>query len=397
MSGPHVVVVGAGAGGLSAAERLLEVHATVRVTVLEARDELGGACRSRPDPDGVLHDLGAIALPPGADGGVLGLADALGVPTSPVEEERVVDPHGRPVRSVVSARTWLRYLWRRKRGPIPPTSTETWLADLPGLAEALTPGLACMGYGTPAQVPASYTARYVSPALVRSRVASRVSGRFAMRSVDGGMQRLWQALADRLAATGRVRIQLGTRVRTLREGPLVEVDGPLACDAVLFTASPEALLSVLDGPREALARAVRSHPYATRLATVHGLDTSLRQGALYVPERACSGEDGALCMLTRRRADAPYAVLYSLGTGDGPLRADLGALGLALGPVHHVVHWRAFPHVPVEALAQGWRARWMALQGRGGLWFSTSVTSFSTLPAVRTRAREVAAQLAAAL
>jgi monoamine oxidase len=73
---PHVVIAGAGLAGLSCAERLAE---RARVTVVEARDRVGGRCWSAHGwADGQVAEHGGELLEAGQDH-VLGLAAELGL------------------------------------------------------------------------------------------------------------------------------------------------------------------------------------------------------------------------------------------------------------------------------------------------------------------------------
>lgn len=73
---PHVVVVGAGLAGLGCADRLAPV---ARVTVLEARDRVGGRCwSSRGWPDGQVAEHGGELIEEG-QAHVLGLVAELGL------------------------------------------------------------------------------------------------------------------------------------------------------------------------------------------------------------------------------------------------------------------------------------------------------------------------------
>ncbi|CAN5636900.1 FAD-dependent oxidoreductase [soil metagenome] len=96
-SGEHVVVIGAGFSGLAAARRLTD--AGLRVTVLEARDRIGG--RTNTDMSlGVPVDLGASWIHGTEDNPLTALAEELGATTVEtdfedyvlIENHSVVDP-----------------------------------------------------------------------------------------------------------------------------------------------------------------------------------------------------------------------------------------------------------------------------------------------------------------
>ncbi|MDZ5645839.1 flavin monoamine oxidase family protein [Nitrospirillum sp. BR 11828] len=79
-----VAIIGAGFAGLTAARAL--VDAGLRVTVLEARDRVGGRIHTRRAQDGTPIDVGGQWVGPGQDK-VLALAEELGVETFPSFEE----------------------------------------------------------------------------------------------------------------------------------------------------------------------------------------------------------------------------------------------------------------------------------------------------------------------
>lgn len=96
VSGMHVIVVGAGVAGLSAARRLADAGATV--TVLEARDRIGG--RTWTDMSlGVPIDLGAAWIHGPRDNPVMDLVHEVGAATVATDFENVVVlADGTPIR-----------------------------------------------------------------------------------------------------------------------------------------------------------------------------------------------------------------------------------------------------------------------------------------------------------
>ena len=108
-----VAVVGAGLAGLTAARELTNAGASV--TVLEARDRVGGRTLNHPLGDGQVVEVGGQWIGPGQDR-LAALADALGVATYPTytKGEHIVEYDGR---------------LRRYTGDIPPIAPHV-VADL---------------------------------------------------------------------------------------------------------------------------------------------------------------------------------------------------------------------------------------------------------------------------
>ncbi|WP_422745766.1 flavin monoamine oxidase family protein [Mycobacterium sp. WMMD1722] len=138
--GEHVVVIGAGFAGLAAARRLAE--AGVRVTVVEARDRIGG--RTRTDTSlGVPVDLGASWIHGTEGNPLLGLADQVGARTIPTDFEDVVllGPGGAvdPGAAAAASADWHQISGALQRRVETADSDETVADGLAGIANLNDP------------------------------------------------------------------------------------------------------------------------------------------------------------------------------------------------------------------------------------------------------------------
>lgn len=78
VAGRHVAIVGAGMAGLAAARTLIE--ADIRVTVIEARDRIGGRAWTDAATFGVPYDAGAAVLRSADANPLTSIASGLGIP-----------------------------------------------------------------------------------------------------------------------------------------------------------------------------------------------------------------------------------------------------------------------------------------------------------------------------
>jgi monoamine oxidase len=134
----HVCVVGAGFAGLAAADALMQAGA--RVTVLEARDRVGGRVASRTLPDGAVVELGAEFILPGYDvmhallerarlglwdkGMYYGDRDARGIDVSGVDLGSAYRRLGGAVHAVEDAREAISVAGLLARLDLPPAARE---------------------------------------------------------------------------------------------------------------------------------------------------------------------------------------------------------------------------------------------------------------------------------
>ncbi len=324
-----VIVIGAGFAGLAAADAL--VQAGVEVTVLEARDRVGGRVYSRRLANGAVIEMGADFFE--ADHSTLrGYARRFGLTIVP-RGMRYSEREPRGVETTPAAVGEVAELARqtlRQRLGEPRLSVADLLDSLdvdPAAREAVLARV---------EVSSAHGADEVD-AGVLSHFGSSYGGPESDRIVEGN-----DAIAKCLADTLGERLRLRTPVDSITwddDGVRVQTErGTCTADAAVV-AVPAAILKTLrfapalpDDKRAALARL----PIATAAKLFVPLTAVAEPSAtLAVPERywawTALGADGAVTPVVNCFAGSPAAV-DRLRLGDGPatwvaslrrLRSDL--------------------------------------------------------------------------
>lgn len=271
----HVVVIGAGFAGLAAADALCAGGADV--TVLEARDRVGGRVWSVPFGDGAIVERGAEFILPGYDV-MKGLAERFGIPLV-----LKGTPYGRRVSI--------------GREAVPQIALEAAFERLaegaPANATSAADAIAALGLDAPVE------------ALIRTRVAisnghpprdlaasvldegASTFGDFDNHTLEGGNMRLAEALAAELGGAlhlsspaRRVRWSQGS-VNVTTDNDWIEADAaviaiptaPLAeieFDPPLEGATAEALRAVTYGQNSKLFLPLRSPAPPSAIMSVAG-------------------------------------------------------------------------------------------------------------------------------
>ncbi len=310
---PGVVVVGAGLAGLAAADALLT--AGMDVTVLEARDRVGGRVWSVPFAGGIVERGAEFVLP--CNTAIEALAARFGLRLAPKGT-----PYGR----------------REPRGAeaVPP-------ADLEAAFDRIAAGDAPPGASTLADAIERLELEPRLTALIRARLevsmghpaddlrsdvlgeGAATFGDFESYTVAGGNAELAQALAGELGE----RVHLSSPVRRLRwneEGVTVSIDGGELAARAAVIAIPTAPLADID------------FEPALRGPTAEALD-SVRYGQnakLFVRLRAPSPPSAIMSVRRRfwsytqldpRGEPAPFVTAYAGTTDAVQALADPKSLG----------------------------------------------------------------------
>ncbi len=303
----RVVVIGAGFAGLAAADALRAGGA--EVTVLEARDRVGGRVWSVPFGDGAIVERGAEFILPGYDV-MKGLAERFGIPLV-----LKGTPYGRRVSVGVEA--------------VPQTALETAFVRLAegATANAMSAADAIAALHLDAPVEALIQTRVAisnghPPGDLAASVldeGASTFGDFDNHTLEGGNMRLAEALAAELGGVLRLSSPV-RRVRWSQDGVNVATDNDrIEADAVVI-AIPTAPLAEIefDPPLEgATAEALRAVTYGQNSK----LFLRLRSPA---PPSAIMSVAGRFWSYTQLDADgepAPFVVGY---TGTMPAVDALG-------------------------------------------------------------------------
>ena len=308
----RVVVIGAGFAGLAAADALRADGA--EVTVLEARDRVGGRVWSVPFGDEAIVERGAEFILPGYDV-MNGLAERFGIPLV-----LKGTPYGRRVSvgGEAVSRTALEAAFKRLGGGVPANAASAAgaIADL-GLdapVEALIRTRVAISNGHP---PDDLAASVLEE-------GASTFGDFDNHTLEGGNMRLAEALAAELGGA----LHLSSPVRRVRwsQGAVdvaTDNDG-IEADAVVI-AIPTAPLAEIefDPPLEGVtAEALRSVTYGQNSK----LFLRLRSPA---PPSAIMSVAGGFWSYTQLGADgepAPFLVGYT-GT-QSAIDALCGSVGV---------------------------------------------------------------------
>ena len=224
----HVVVVGAGLSGLTAAYRLRQVAPDVRVTVLERAPHAGGVLRTWRE-DGWVGDVAVNASRPHP--AVWRLIDNLGLmdawrPSNGEAKHRWIVHAGR--RHRLGAGTLLKARpWRLLRGMRAARQGGRSMAEalpVPWLADAMTHGIVnAPATDVDADVLMPTMARYgPAPPMGRRALARAVRATYPgwtpkrgqLASLDGGMEVLIEALVTALDADDGVELCFSVNLAT---------------------------------------------------------------------------------------------------------------------------------------------------------------------------------------
>lgn len=405
----RVVIVGAGAAGLAAAEALARAG-YARTLVLEKDTRVGGKC-STFTFRGRAYELGAGALTT-AYTNVRDLMRQHDVRASPGASGLFVDlDHGRAtwVPPPVSLRSSLglglesvRFAAALAREPrlrepgfdglsrdlAAPFATWAKERGALGIAKMIEPWLTGFGYGYLDETPAAYALKYAL--LFRLPV---------FELLDTGYQGLWERVARDLDVRLDAAVKRVERDRTSSAPIAIETTrGRFEADALILACDLRAALAFLDVDDEERAlfsrvRDVDYHVVATRLER----PPNARYG--FFPKAFDRSRAGEPIFFYRRFLESELVLVYTMPPAGTPLAASeervlraLDRIGWRPRDVERTHAWSYFPHVDGGAMREGYYERLEARQGLRRTFLAGELCAFTTVESVTAYSRALVAR-----
>lgn len=396
----RVAILGGGVAGLVAADTLRALGYR-HVVVYEANAEVGGKVRTVWHGDRP-YEMGQVGFVDSYTR-TLGYVHALHLPTRMgVGRPWAMRKNGATPIDLAEAAAWTERLHgfeKQDDAPEPSRPVSEWLersgaGPLPAAYQLYWTGF---GYGYE-DLPAAYLLAYL-------RLLPRIS---IVVQAEGGNQRVWTTLAQRLQNNG-VQVRHGHtihRVTTVPRAPATlildngQIEEP---DEVIFACPPWAVASMLIDPEErSLFNKFRALDYRATLIEVDGLlEGGGSLALLDILEK--KHETGGLISCSRPYADTNVVIAYQYASPidsnafgvlsdeqlDAYLTRDLERYGARLVRIIERARWRYFPHLSPEDHAAGTLDAIEALQGIDGRWFVGSYLNLETVEAVARHASEL--------
>ena len=411
----HVLIVGAGPAGLTAAMTLRQ-RGYNRVTVLESTDSVGGKCHSLHYRDHV-YDLGANLTTPRYTL-IRPLAERLGMTLQDLPERRVValgteqPPSGENLnhlqRLFIRAATEVYIAARSttgidregfaglEKGAQQPF--HRWL-ERHGLAkfrEVFANLFVAYGYGVMDDLPAAYALKFFDPIHMHTAV-SVIFGDdvYTTRVFAEGFQELWVRVAKQWDLDVRTNAEITSIVRN-EDGVTAQWTTPdgeerASFDVLILACPLDAALGFLDASttEQRLFSQIEHYDYyvtATVLEEVPDVST-------FVYPFSMKFTPGWPTVFYPPVPHDPNDVFmfYSYGTQDTTVEQVRENLKKTVekspfsGQVDEFIttkHWKYFPHVSVETMQNGFFDDLDAIQGSNHTWYTGEIVSFTLVELV---------------
>jgi len=397
----HVVIIGAGAAGLTAASSLRDKGYN-NITILERQAHAGGKC-STVDIQGHLYELGAGML--SVDNTTaMSLAKRYNIRLERVTfgKSLVLDTNNQiPLKkrtlkqNTQLVRELLRYRAVQKKYKLSrPGFAQIHHEELSVpfaefakkhrfelFAKELEHSYTGFGYGYFADVPAAYVLKYFSWGTVKSFILR------SMYVLPDGIQHLWTAVAKDFT------IKYGAIITSIKRDHDVTItlkssdsSAPetLTCDRLIVTSPLDEMLTYTDAtPDESrLFSDIQHIKYTTIACSV--TDFPKRTG--FAPGSYTATRAGDPVFWYHRHPDTDVFTFYVLKdttqTDDDitkNIEKFITTLGGTIGTIHVVKNWKYFPHVSSGKIRAGFYDSLENIQGQKQTYYAGELLNFSTV------------------
>lgn len=404
----RIVIIGAGAAGLTAAETLRSKGYT-QINVLEKEAYAGGKCRS-VNLDGRSYELGAGIIAANYKT-IMELVKKYEIPLTPIVfgkdnlfdlETGAVCPDTLSLPEKVSFFWQLLLRYHRLLRQFPEVQkpglaqSEPELFDnfhhwahinkIPLVEDKFERFFTGFGYGYWDEVPAAYTLKYNDWASLVSYI------RRAIYIFPEGIQLLWQKIAEQ----HQVYYNTSIRQITRKESTItIETDNEqLNADILLLTCPLDESLHFMDATKAEteLFSKIKYTDYRTYVCRLENFP--LQTG--FIPAHFRPSKKGHPVFWYKRYSDSDIYTIYVLSDFSVPdatimdnIEASVNRLGGRLIKVEQIIKWKYFPHVDTKEMKDGFYRKLESMQGVNNTFYAGELLNFSTVELTAAYAKDL--------
>jgi protoporphyrinogen oxidase len=403
----RICIVGAGAAGLTAAEKLKGLGYE-NVTILEKEPFAGGKCRTI-EYEGRSYELGA-GIVAANNRTVLNLAEKVGVNVAPVvygSDNLYNIETGEATADILSAREQIPFLWqlllryRRLCHQYEQVQTPGFAGTDPALfqnfkdwadengtelvGENFERFFTGFGYGYWEEIPTAYVLKYYDWETLKSYV------RRGFFTFPEGIQTIWKKVAE------LHDVRYNTHIQSIVRNECVTVEtnqGKLEFDEVLLSCPLDDALSFIDGSKleKFLFSKICYYDYQTYACITEGFP----QQTGFIPDHFRASKKGHPMFWYKRYDDSDLYTMYVLGDWQmteaqiiGNIVNSIEKLGGKLMKVLSVNRWKYFPHVTTSDMQDGYFDKLESMQGTNRTYYIGELPNFSTVELTAAYAKDL--------
>ncbi len=391
----RIVIIGAGAAGLTAAETLQE-KGYQNVTLLEKAAVAGGKCHTI-EFEGRNYELGAGIIA-GSNNTILELLKKVGMVPKlmalgqfnlyDLEKGGLCDEKT-PLKERIAFWWQLLLNYRRLSLLYQPNQHPGFANTHPDLflpfsewakrhkLDLVQKNLECVftgfGYGYWDKIPAAYVLKYYSWESLKAYL------RKGIYTIPAGIQTLWKKIAKNHRVRYNTTIQ---QIQRKTEICIKTKQQELFFDELILACPLDEILPFLDASimEKTLFSKIKYNDYQTYACTLEGFP----QQTGFIPNHFHSDKKGHPILWYKRYSDSNFYTIYVLGDWQiseseiiQNIEVAVQKLGGQLKQIHSITHWKYFPHVSSEDMKAGFFEKLENMQGKNKTYYIGELPTFS--------------------